>query len=114
MNQTQTVFTPTKFQNSEQMWFWFLCSTSRRNNIGRRNDTSYSNKICEAIDIETLITKLYLAGKFTNEELLIMKEYGDKKRAPHQYIWRENHAAAVWGTAMKTLDEAARAKGWIE
>ena len=114
MTQIQETFTPEKFQNGEQIWFWFLYSRSVRNDIGRRNNHNSTRRVCELIDVETLITKLYLCGKLTSEQLKIMKEFGDRRRAPHQYIWRENHAAAVWDTAMRVIEDAARAKGWIE
>jgi hypothetical protein len=65
------------------------------------------------LDVETLITKLYLAGKLTDEQLAVMKEFGDKRRAPHQHIWSENRKAAIWRGAMGTLEIAAAAKGWM-
>lgn len=114
MTEIQTKYTPEKFQNAEQIWFWFLYSKSVRNNIGQNNGRASTRRVCELVDVETLITKLYLAGKLNDAQLAIMKEFGDRRRAPHQYIWRENHAAAIWNTAMQTLDAAARAKGWIE
>lgn len=114
MTQTQANYTPEKFQNAEQIWFWFLYSKSVRNDIGQRNGRDNTRRVCELVDVETLITKLYLAGKITDAQLAVMKEFGDRRRAPHQYIWRENHAAAIWNSAMKILDAAARAKGWIE
>lgn len=114
MTEIQTKYTPEKFQNAEQIWFWFLYSKSVRNNMGQNNGRASTRRVCELVDVETLITKLYLAGKLNDAQLAIMKEFGDRRRAPHQYIWRENHAAAIWNTAMQTLDAAARAKGWIE
>ena len=114
MNKTQTLFTPEKFQNAEQMWFWFLCSKSIHNNLGHRSDSCNARRVCELLDVETLVTKLYLSGKLTDEQLLVMKEFGDRRRAPHQYIWRENRSAAIWNAAMKTLHQAAKEKGWIE
>ena len=101
-----------KFQNSEQLWFWFLYSKSMQNGFVRNHSTT--KRPCELLDVETLITKLYLSGKLSEEQLDVMKKFGDKKRAPHQYIYSENHAAALWNSAMKTLDIAARKNGWIE
>jgi hypothetical protein len=43
-----------------------------------------------------------------------MKQFGDRRRAPHQHIWAENRAAQMWGVAMTILDKAARERGWIE
>ena len=76
-----------KFQSSEQLWFWFLFSKSMQNNFLRKNTTIH--RPCELLDVETLITKLYLSGKLTPEQLNVMKKFGDKKRAPHQYIYSE-------------------------
>ncbi len=114
MTELQAQYTPDKFQNAEQMWFWFLYSKSVRNDIGRNNGRDATRRVCELVDVETLITKLYLSGKLTDAHLSVMKEFGDRCRAPHQYIWRENHAAAIWNSAMDILDTAAREKGWIE
>jgi hypothetical protein len=60
-----------------------------------------------------LITKLYLSGRLTDEQLAVMKEFGDKRRAPHQHIWSENRATAAWRSAMQTIARAAAARGWI-
>ena len=61
-----------------------------------------------------MITKLFLSGKLTEEQLLVMKKFGDKKRAPHQYIYSENRAAALWNSAMQIIGDVARKNGWIE
>ncbi len=101
------------FHSSEQLWFWFIYSKSVQNNFAYRQ-THSAKRICELLDVETMITKLYLSGQLTEEQLLIMKKYGDKRRAPHQYIWAENHDAYQWHCAMETIDNAARKNGWIE
>ena len=100
-----------KFQNAEQLWFWFLYSKSIQN--GFCHNRSSLRRPCELLDVETLITKLYLCGKLTEEQLNVMKKFGDKKRAPHQYIYYENKSAALWKSAMDTLQEYAAAKGWL-
>lgn len=102
-----------KFQSSEQLWFWFLYSKSVRNDFCRTRHTP-TKRPCEILDVETLITKLYLAGKLSNEHLAVMKKFGDKRRAPHQHIWNENQAAVQWKQAMDIIDIAARKSGWIE
>ena len=114
MTDTQTNYTPEKFQNAEQLWFWFLYSKSVRNDIGFKTNKPTTRRVCELVDVETLITKLYLCGKLTDAQLAIMKEFGDRHRAPHQYVWRENHAAAIWNSAMNVIENAAREHGWIE
>ncbi len=101
-----------KFQSAEQLWFWFLYSRATRNGF-RAGNFSSAKRVCELLDIETLITKLYLAGKLTDEQLSVMKEFGDKRRAPHQHIWSENRKVSIWRSAMQTLEHAAYAKGWI-
>ena len=78
---------------------------------GRQHDAFVN---CELLDVETLITKLYLSGKLTDEQLNVMKKFGDRRRAPHQYIWSENRAAALWHSAMDTINIAATKRGWIE
>ena len=100
-----------KFQNAEQLWFWFLYSKSVQN--GFRYHKSSLRRPCEILDVESLVTKLYLCGKLSEEQLEIMKKFGDKKRAPHQYIYSENRAAALWKSAMDTLGACASKKGWL-
>lgn len=101
-----------KFNSAEQLWFWFLYSKKIRNGFVYKNKSN-GNRICELLDVETLVTKLYLAGALNDEQLAVMKEFGDKGRSPHQYVWSENHKASVWYSAMQTLEIAARKKGWI-
>ena len=109
--QNQTISSSDKFQNAEQLWFWFLYSKSIQNGFNRNR--SSLRRPCELIDVETLITKLYLCGKLSDEQLNVMKKFGDKKRAPHQYIYSENKSAALWKSAMDILSEYAAAKGWL-
>ncbi|MBQ8255550.1 MAG: hypothetical protein IJY99_01120 [Alphaproteobacteria bacterium] len=113
MTSTLSITMPEKFQSAEQMWFWFLYSKSVRNSFSRVH-TRPTRRPCEILDVETLITKLYLSGKLTDEQLSVMKEFGDKRRAPHQYIWNENRAAQQWTTAMSVLHDACIKRGWIE
>ena len=112
MTATMTMVSVEKFQSAEQLWFWFLYSKSVRNDISRTRHTP-TKRPCEILDVETMITKLYLSGKLTDEQLAVMKKFGDKRRAPHQHIWNENHAAAQWRTAMAVIDVAAKKSGWI-
>ena len=100
-----------KFQNAEQLWFWFLYSKSVQNGFIHHNTTT--KRPCELLDVETLITKLYLCGKLSDEQLKIMKKFGDKRRAPHQYVYSENKAAMLWKNAMDVLSEYASKKGWL-
>ena len=112
MGQIQAIYNTEKFHNSEQLWFWFLYSKSVRN--GFMHNSHGTKRVCELIDVETLITKLYLSGQLTDEQLQVMKKFGDKRRAPHQYIWHENRAAALWQHAMDVIEQAAQERGWIE
>ena len=100
-----------KFQNAEQLWFWFVYSKYAQN--GFIHHAACVKRPCELLDVETLITKLYLSGKLSDKQLDVMKKFGDKRRAPHQYIFSENKAAMLWKTAMDTITEAAGKKGWL-
>ena len=113
MNSAMTIVSVEKFQSAEQMWFWFLYSKSVRNNFTRMHATQ-TRRPCEILDVETMITKLYLSGKITEEQLCVMKKFGDKRRAPHQHIWSENRAADQWNRAMQVLQNAAQKHGWID
>ena len=108
-------FSPTTtFQNAEQLWFWFLYSKAVRNGFSNRTGSTTTKRVCEILDVETLITKLYLSGQLNDEQLAVMKEFGDKRRSLRQNIWSENRSATVWRTAMQTLQTAAIKKGWID
>ena len=113
MTPTMTAATSEKFQSAEQMWFWFLYSKSIRNNFARMHGTP-TRRPCEVLDVETMITKLYLAGKLTDEQLTVMKHFGDKRRAPHQHIWNENRAVNLWNRAMDVLYDGAKKRGRID
>lgn len=113
MTQTQMAYNQEKFHNAEQLWFWFLYSKSIQNGYTHYHGTP-TRRPCELLDVETLITKLYLCGKLSDEQLAIMKKFGDRRRAPHQYIWSENRAAALWRDAMNTIETAAFECGWLE
>ena len=113
MTSVLPILSAEKFQSAEQMWFWFLYSKSVRNEFARfRNNQT--RRPCEVLDVETMITKLYLSGQLNEEQLNVMKKFGDRRRAPHQHIWNENRAAALWNSAMGVLDTAARKRGWID
>ena len=112
MNATNALTTTEKFQSAEQLWFWFLYSKSVRNDFSRIR-TNPTKRPCEILDVETMITKLYLSGKLSDEQLCVMKKFGDKRRAPHQHIWSENRAAAQWKSAMDVIGVAAQKHGWI-
>ena len=113
MIQTKTAYNQEKFHNAEQLWFWFLYSKSVQNGYVHSHGTQ-THRPCELLDVETLITKLYLCGKLSDEQLSVMKKFGDRRRAPHQYIWAENRAAALWQSAMDTIEVAASEYGWLE
>ena len=123
-NATVAVTSPNdqKFRDAEQLWFWFLncrkkdaISAKSFLRAGQLSRAILHNPYpCEAIDVETLITRLFLAGKLTGEQLEILKEFGDRRRAPSQHVWAENKKAALWSDAMRTIATAARDKGWIE
>ncbi len=102
-----------KFHSAEQMWFWFIYSKSVQSGFIHGHRTG-SKKVCELLDVETMITKLFLSGQLTEEQLAVMKKFGDKRRAPHQYIWAENHSAYLWKCAMEVLENTARKNGWID
>jgi hypothetical protein len=100
------------FQDAEHLWFWFISSMHIKNGFSRNND--YNCRPCELLDVETLVTRLYLSGKFTSNQLEVMKKYGELRRAPNQYVFSENKDAILWHNAMRQLAVAARSKGWIE
>ncbi|MCM1293969.1 MAG: hypothetical protein NC311_00190 [Muribaculaceae bacterium] len=113
MKSTMTLSTSEKFHNGEQLWFWFVYSKSVQHGVARIHGNP-TRRPCELLDVETLVTKLYLCGKLTAEQLNVMKQFGDRRRAPNQHVWSENRAAALWCDAIATLTAAARTRGWID
>jgi hypothetical protein len=101
-----------KFRDAEQLWFWFVSSSKIKDGLHRGGASEY--RPCELIDIETLVTRLHLSGRITREQLEIMLRFGGRRRAPSQHIYSENRGAMLWQCAMRTLQTAASAKGWIE
>lgn len=101
-----------KFRDAENMWFWFVSSAKLRDAIRAKRESNF--RPCELIDIETLVTRLYLSGRITREQLEVMQEFGMRRRPPHQHIYAENAKAALWSAAMRTLQLAASGKGWVE
>ncbi|MCL2749097.1 MAG: hypothetical protein FWE50_03410 [Alphaproteobacteria bacterium] len=103
-----------KFRDAEQLWFWFLSCRQKDALIGRTRTLVCNPYPCEAIDVETLITRLFLSGKIKAEQLEVLKEFGDRKRTPNQHMWAENKKASLWSGAMREITVAAREKRWIE
>lgn len=101
-----------KFQNAEQMWFWFMYSKRARR--GAIRTPGLSSRPCELIDIETLITKLYLSGRLTDEQLAVMAKYGERYRTPNPNIFPEANDARLWADAMQTITTATVRVGWVE
>ena len=102
-----------KFRDAEQLWFWFISSSRIREGMRRAADGG-GFRPCEIVDVETLVTRLFLSGRLSREQLEIMKQYGERRRPPNQHIWAENRAAMLWSDAMRTLQMATSAKGWVE
>lgn len=100
-----------KFRDAEHLWFWFVSARKIRNGFHRPHDNGC--RCCELIDVETLVTKLFLSGKLSREQLIVMTEWGVKRRVPNQYIYAENKDAFLWAAAFKTLTTAFGQKDWI-
>ncbi|MCL2369286.1 MAG: hypothetical protein FWC83_01265 [Alphaproteobacteria bacterium] len=100
-----------KFNDAEGLWFWFI--SSKRIQTGLRRTDNPSGRVCELIDIETLITKLHLSGRLSREQLDVLVEFGMRRRTPHQHIYAENRAALLWRDAMNIIQIAVSTKGWI-
>ncbi|MCL2331473.1 MAG: hypothetical protein FWC61_02915 [Proteobacteria bacterium] len=101
-----------KFRDAEHLWFWFL--SSRKIRTGFYRQTDLGNRPCELVDIEAVITRLFLAGKLSQEMLAVMKCWGERRRAPNRNIYAQSRDADLWGAAMGTLGPEFRARGWIE
>lgn len=100
-----------KFANAEQLWFWFLYAKKIQSTSVRSPGRS-RKRPCELVDVETMITKLYLCGKLTDAQLHILKKYGDRKRAPNMYT--ESRSYDEWRKAIEIIQEDAKKGGWIE
>jgi len=100
------------FADAEHLWFWFV--SGRRIKSGLRRGGGELYRPCELLDVEALVTKMYLAGRLSVQELEVLKKYGEARRVPNQHVFAENKDAALWGSAIRTLGIAARSRGWIE
>lgn len=100
-----------KFRDAEHLWFWFVSARKIRQGFCRR-DTN-GNRPCELVDVETLVTKLYLSGKISREQLIVLKEWGDIRRVPNQYVYAENRDAHLWRSAFDTLTMEFKRKDWL-
>ena len=86
--------TSEKFQNAEQLWFWFMYSKSVQN--GFTHNHSNIRRPCEILDVETLVTKLYLCGKLSDEQLVVLKKvWGQKTRPTSIYIQRKSRSSTL-------------------
>jgi hypothetical protein len=110
MTNPQTM-THNQFADAEHLWFWFVSSRHLQNGLCRGGG---GIRPCELIDIETLITRMYLSGRLTAGQLEVLKKYGELRRSPNQHVFSENKDAAVWRAAMLDITAAARKKGWVE
>jgi len=99
------------FNDAEHLWFWFISSRRIQSGFTR---PGACNRPCELLDIETLVTQMYLSGRITVGELEVLKKYGELRKIPNQHIWKENKDAALWSSAIAALGSACRKKGWIE
>ena len=99
------------FPDAERMWFWFL--SSRRIKNGIRAAGGDWGRPCELLDIETMVTRLFLSGRLSARELEVLKKYGDLRRCPNQHVWGENRDASLWNSAMRTIGIEARGRGWV-
>jgi hypothetical protein len=100
------------FPDAEHLWFWFMSGRMIKNDLRRGGGPGF--RPCELIDVEILITRMYLSGRLTAAELEVLKKYGQLRRCPSRHAFDENKDAFAWGSAMKAIGDAARAKGWVE
>jgi len=100
------------FIDAEHLWFWFVSGRQIKNGLTRRGGEWF--RPCELVDVETLITRMYLSGRLSADELGVIKKYGELRRAPNQYVFNENRDAILWVSAMRAISAAARKKGWVE
>ncbi|MDR2686003.1 MAG: hypothetical protein LBB23_04500 [Rickettsiales bacterium] len=101
------------FKGAEDLWFWFVNSKRIRTGFPLKMETDIVRP-CQLADVESLITRLYLSGRLTNEEMKTMLRFGMLRRVPNDRFHHEARDAMRWETAMATLGIAAKEKGWVE
>ena len=106
---TKTVIN--NFTNAEHLWFWFVSSRRLQSGLGRKGKAE-SDRPCELVDIEAMISRLYMSGKLTIKHLEVLRKYGEKRLVPNGHT--ERQAAAVWDEAISIIARECRRKGWIE
>lgn len=95
-----------KFNSFADLWFWY-CSVKNKK-TWRNSDYDLN-----LIDVEMLITNLYLQKKLNDKQLMALKEFGDKGEAPNPNIWSYKRKADLWTAAIAVIEPVARAKGLI-
>ena len=101
-----------QFPDAEHLWFWFI--SSRKIQSGLRRRDFCNGRPCELLDIEAMVTKLYLAGHISAPELEALKKYGELRRAPNRNTPGEYAEGLLWSSAMRCLDAEARRRGWLD
>jgi hypothetical protein len=99
------------FTNAEHLWFWFVSSRRLQTGFGRRGKAE-SDRPCELVDIEAMISRLYMSGLLTITHLEILKKYGEKRLVPNGHT--EHHVLAMWDQAISVIASECKRRGWIE
>ena len=106
---TKTVIN--NFTNAEHLWFWFVSSRRLQTGIGRKTRAE-SDRPCELVDIEAMISRLYMAGRLAIKHLEVLKKYGEKRLVPNGHNERQD--ATLWDEAISIIAYECKRKGWIE
>ena len=101
-----------RFRDAEHLWLWFMSSSKIRTGFSRRG--SGGLRPCELVDVEALVTRLYLVGRISAPQLAVLKKYGDILRAPNRFNVDETSSAQLWQSAIAEIQASARRRGWVE
>jgi len=111
-NMTMMEESARRFSDAENMWLWFMQCVRHKTDRGRF--MIMGKRIAEPMDIENLITRLYLSGKISRDQIEVLHEFGIRGRAPRQHVYSENKKVPKWQDAIRVITIAASAKGWLE
>lgn len=101
------------FASAEHLWFWFISSRRLQTGFSRKGN-GVSDRPCELIDIETMITGLYLTGKLSVKQLEVLKHYGEARRIPGTATFGERKDAEIWDDAITTITAECKKRKWVD
>jgi hypothetical protein len=107
---------PAPFKTPAHAWLWCarLLQARRDGRAPRADLREGGPRLCTPDDILVWIQRLHDRGHITLEHARVMRDYGEKGRAPHPGWAGEQSDFVLWRQAMRALGVVLAAKGIVE